>query len=135
MHNHWSDRVLTLKREHLSCLQELFHLVYFLDLLHEDVLSHLRELGQILPLRQQVIRLLVDVEPGPVEVFGGDKHIGLLVIKALLEIDFGNRVLLPELDLLIEAFPVFISAQLRSNHYICLLEGDLMKLLALVGLQ
>ena len=48
--------------------KELFHLVDFLDSLDQKVLGDLAELGEILPLSQEFLRLPLDVDPRPVVV-------------------------------------------------------------------
>ena len=53
--------------------QELVYFLDSLDLLHQEVLSHLRKLGQVPPLVKERLSFLLKVDPAPVVVHLGEE--------------------------------------------------------------
>jgi len=99
------------------------------------MLCDLTKLSKIFPLGKEVVRFFVYVEPRSVEVAGCDEHDRLLIVKPFLQVNFGNRILLPRLHLVAQLLPLRLTPDLTPNHLLSLQERDLIKLLRLVSFK
>jgi len=113
-------------------LQELLHLIYLLNLLHQDVLCHLRQLRHVLPLVNQVVGFAVDEEACAIEVGLRDEEQRLLEVVLLVKNLTGYGVGQPHVSDLGEFRPVLVFSEKGADQHFALLHGDVVQLLGLV---
>ena len=94
--------------EVLDETQEFFHLVDFLNALHQEMLGNLAQFGQVFPLSEEFSRFFVDENPCSVVVRRGEEKHRELVAEVFLENALGIVFHHPIIDLRGKGTPVVL---------------------------